>query len=66
MSDVHEWNLVLSKEDTGEVTACLYEVTDDLQLGYIDSTSFGPFDTALDVSQWFLRHWSPRARLPLR
>lgn len=64
----NSWTLLLSKDDTsGAVHARLYEETDDgLDMHEVCHSEFGPFDTALDVSQWLVRHWAPRVKLPLR
>jgi len=65
MLDLKEWKLELLRE-RGEVTAALYEVDERNEWHFIDAEVFGPFDTALDVSTWFIRHWSPRAGFPMR
>ena len=63
---VREWELRLSKDAPGRVTAWLLEVRPDGQWGSIDLEEFGPFCTALEVAQWLTRHWAPRANLSLR
>ena len=63
---MREWRVDLVVDDLGQVGAALYEVTDDGQGRFLDVEAFGPFDTASDVSAWLVRHWAPRARLPLR
>lgn len=65
--DRSHWMLVLNKDEQGTVTATLYEETPDgLDSSLIAAANFGPFDTCKDVTDWLCRHWSPRARLPLR
>lgn len=65
--DIDEWRVILTRErGTGCITIALYGVEDDGQLSDIGSQLFGPFDTAHDVLKWLVRHWAPRARLPLR
>lgn len=61
-----EWRLDLYKDLSGEVVAALYEVDDAGQMSILSDDRWGPFDTATDVATWFVRHWAPRARLPLR
>lgn len=66
MSQPVEWRVDLYKDLAGEVTANLYEADRDGQWSHVASERFGPFDTAGGITDWVLRHWGPRARLPLR
>lgn len=61
-----EWTAVFTRDEHGKVTVGLYEEHEDGRVSFIAAEEFGPFCTALDVSQWLVRHWAPRARLPLR
>jgi hypothetical protein len=60
-----EWDFQIYRDLDGVVSVALYELPDTGQMQYIDSASFGPFDTATDVAMWLIRHWSPRASFPL-
>ena len=61
------WQLLLAKDEQGAVTAILLEESrDGLDLAEITRSTFGPFDTCKDVTDWLCRHWSPRAGLALR
>lgn len=61
------WQVLLMSTEDGEVAAQLLEETPDgLDLIQIAACTFGPFDTAKDVTDWLLRKWSPRASRPLR
>lgn len=64
--EAREWTVTLYKDLGGDVLVCLYEVDEGGQGAHIDSERFGPTDTATDVTRWLVRHWAPRARLPLR
>lgn len=65
--DIEEWHVVLTRElATGRVSVALYGVEESGQYNAIADAEFGPFDTAQDVCRWLVRHWAPRARLPLR
>jgi len=61
-----EWRLSMWQEESGTLYGALYSVDETGQGTLLDAQEFGPFDTALDVSQWFTRHWAPRARLRMR
>lgn len=60
-----EWRLDLYKDLAGEVYASLYEYDNTGHGTMVCDERFGPFDTATDVTNWVLRHWGPRAKLPL-
>ncbi len=61
-----EWRFEIVCREPGEVSVSLYELDEDQAYRFIDAEVFGPFDSALDVTLWLLRHWGPRARLPMR
>lgn len=61
-----EWRLHLYKDLAGQVTAAMYECGENDQWSMLADERFGPFDTASDIAAWMVRHWAPRARLPLR
>ena len=61
-----EWTLRLEHLPGQELTAALYGFDSDGQGHMVDVEVFGPFDSASDVSRWFLRTWSAAAGLPLR
>jgi hypothetical protein len=65
VSDGREWRVDLYRDLNGEVYVVLYEFDVGGQGKIISDERFGPFDTARDVSDWLVRHWAPRARLPL-
>jgi hypothetical protein len=61
------WTVLLAKGEQSEISVILLEESPDgLDTVELCRTVFGPFDTAWDVCCWVLRHWGPRARLPLR
>lgn len=54
------------KDIGGQVFTALYECDFAGQWTLLSDERWGPFDTASDVAAWLVRHWAPRARLPLR
>ena len=64
---IQEWCVYLTKDsDSGGVTAALATLDEAGEVTHLDREEFGPFDTSLDVAQWFCRRWSRLARFPLR
>lgn len=66
MAEVDEWRCYITRDETGAVTAALYEDRHGTEACFLDAASFGPFDTAYDVCKWLTRQLAARSVLPLR
>jgi hypothetical protein len=63
---MREFHVAITQTGDGDVAVGIYEVTQDLQVSFVDACSFGPNDTCEDITRWVLRKLSPRLKLPLR
>lgn len=61
-----EYRADISVGEASDTLVTLYECTEAGQWGLITTERFGPFDTALEITSWLVRHLSPRLKLPLR
>lgn len=66
MARAREWRCDIYRDLGGEVHLSLMEASEEGQWSMIDAERFAGTTTATECLQWLVRHWAPRAGLPLR
>lgn len=64
---ITEWRVDVHQDDPHkDLYVVLMEVSEAGEYRWLADESFGPFETATDVTGWIVRHLAPRWKLPLR